>query len=109
MTSTRDTCFVGAGIGSLAAAAFPIRDGGRPGGQISILEADLVFPVEFSIRAAPMAAHPLLGITESVPPLAPHDKSLHAQYNALIKTLKQSDQPWATGQCGATGESCQGA
>ena len=30
---------VGGGIGSLAAAAFMIRDGGVPGGRISILEA----------------------------------------------------------------------
>ena len=30
---------VGGGIGSLAAAAFMIRDGGVPGGNISILEA----------------------------------------------------------------------
>ena len=30
---------VGGGIGSLAAAAFMIRDGGLPGGNISILEA----------------------------------------------------------------------
>ena len=30
---------VGGGIGSLAAAAFMIRDGSMPGGNISILEA----------------------------------------------------------------------
>jgi len=42
MTSTREAHFVGRGIGSLAAAAFLIRDGGMPGGQISILEAGSV-------------------------------------------------------------------
>lgn len=39
MNSTRKAYFVGGGIGSLAAAAFLIRDGGMSGGQISILEA----------------------------------------------------------------------
>ena len=38
-TSTRKAYFVGGGIGSLAAAAFLIRDGGMPGSRISILEA----------------------------------------------------------------------
>ena len=33
---------VGGGIGSLAAAAFMIRDGGIPGENISILEASLI-------------------------------------------------------------------
>ncbi len=42
MTSTRKAYFVGGGIGSLAGAAFLIRDGGMPGSQISILEASLV-------------------------------------------------------------------
>ncbi|OYV01328.1 MAG: oleate hydratase, partial [Burkholderiales bacterium PBB5] len=39
MTSTRKAYFIGGGIGSLAGAAFLIRDGGLPGGQITILEA----------------------------------------------------------------------
>ncbi|MEO6102055.1 MAG: oleate hydratase, partial [Pseudoxanthomonas sp.] len=38
MTSTRKAYFIGGGIGSLAGAAFLIRDGGIPGSQISILE-----------------------------------------------------------------------
>ncbi len=42
MTSTRKAYFVGGGIGSLAGAAFLIRDGGMPGSQISILEAGAV-------------------------------------------------------------------
>jgi oleate hydratase len=42
MASTRKAYFVGGGIGSRAAAAFLIRDGGMPGGQISILEAGSV-------------------------------------------------------------------
>jgi len=39
MTSTRQAYLVGGGIGSLAAAAFLIQDGGFPGSQIWVLEA----------------------------------------------------------------------
>ena len=42
MTTTRKAYFVGGGIGSLAGAAFLIRDGGMPGVRISILEAGSV-------------------------------------------------------------------
>ena len=42
MTSTRKAYFVGGGIGSLAGAAFLIRDGGMPGANISIFEAGRV-------------------------------------------------------------------
>ena len=42
MISKPKAYFIGGGIGSLAAAAFLIRDGGMPGAQISILEAGAV-------------------------------------------------------------------
>jgi oleate hydratase len=42
MTSTRKAHFVGGGIGSLAGAAFLIRDGGVPGANIRVLEAGRV-------------------------------------------------------------------
>ena len=42
MTSTRKAYFVGGGIGSLAGAAFLIRDGGMPGANISIFDAGRV-------------------------------------------------------------------
>src|SRR5450830_2197823 len=42
MSSIRKAYFVGGGIGSLAGAAFLIRDGGLAGSQISILEAGAV-------------------------------------------------------------------
>ena len=38
MNARSKAYLVGGGIGSLAAAAFMIRDGGVPGGNISILE-----------------------------------------------------------------------
>ncbi len=42
MNTKRSAYFVGGGIGSLAGAAFLIRDGGMPGAQIFILEAGTV-------------------------------------------------------------------
>jgi oleate hydratase len=39
MSTKSKAYLVGGGIGSLAAAAFLIRDGGLPGGNISIFEA----------------------------------------------------------------------
>ena len=42
MTSTRKAYFVGGGIGSLAGAAFLIRDGGMPGANIRVMEAGRV-------------------------------------------------------------------
>jgi myosin-crossreactive antigen len=42
MISTSKAYFIGGGIGSLAAAAFLIRDGGMPGANIRVLEAGRV-------------------------------------------------------------------
>ena len=56
--------------------------------QFVEMPQDTVFTVEFSLRAAQMAVYQLLGITKVVPPVTPHDKSLHAQFEALIKALK---------------------
>ena len=39
MSAGRKAWLVGGGIGSLAAAAFMIRDGGIPGASITVLEA----------------------------------------------------------------------
>lgn len=39
MNGTAQAYLIGGGIGSLAAAAFMIRDGGMPGENIAILEA----------------------------------------------------------------------
>jgi oleate hydratase len=56
--------------------------------QFVEIPLDTVFTVEFSVRAAQMAVYQLLGITKPVPPVTPHDKSLHVQFDALIKALK---------------------
>jgi oleate hydratase len=49
---------------------------------------DVVFTVEYSVRAAQMAVYELLGIERKIPPVTPHDKSFHAEFEALIKALK---------------------
>ena len=56
--------------------------------QFVEIPQDTVFTVEFSVRAAQMAVYQLLGITKAIPPVTPHDKSLHAQFDALVKALK---------------------
>ena len=38
--------------------------------------------------AAQMAVYQLLGLTRAVPPITPHDHSLRAQFEALIKSFK---------------------
>ena len=49
---------------------------------------DVVFTVEYSVRAAQMAVYELLGIGRKVPPVTPHDKSLHTLFEALVKAFK---------------------
>lgn len=49
---------------------------------------DVVFTVEYSVRAAQMAVYELLGIGRPIPPVTPHDKSLRVQFEALIKAFK---------------------
>jgi oleate hydratase len=56
--------------------------------QFVEIPLDTVFTVEFSVRAAQMAVYQLLGLTRPIPPVTPHDKSLHAQFDALVKALK---------------------
>jgi len=49
---------------------------------------DVVFTVEYSVRAAQMAVYTMLGIDREIPPIARHDQSLHTKFEALIKSLK---------------------
>ena len=49
---------------------------------------DVVFTVEYSVRAAQMAVYQLLDIDRKVPAVTPHDKSLRTQFEALIKAFK---------------------
>jgi len=49
---------------------------------------DVVFTVEYSVRAAQMAVYQLLAIQREVPPITPHDESLKVKFDALIKAFK---------------------
>ena len=49
---------------------------------------DVVFTVEYSVRAAQMAVYQLLGINREVPPVTRHDKKLSVQFEALVKAFK---------------------
>jgi oleate hydratase len=49
---------------------------------------DVVFTVEYSVRAAQMAVYELLGIDHAIPPITPNDKSRHTQFEALLKAFK---------------------
>jgi oleate hydratase len=49
---------------------------------------DVVFTVEYSIRAAQMAVYSLLSIERKIPPVTAHDKSFRTQFDALIKAFK---------------------
>jgi oleate hydratase len=49
---------------------------------------DVVFTVEYSVRAAQMAVYELMGIDRQIPPIAKHDKSIKVQFEAVIKSLK---------------------
>lgn len=48
---------------------------------------DVVFTVEYSVRAAQMAVYELLGIDRQVPPVTRYDKDLRVQFEALIKAF----------------------
>ena len=49
---------------------------------------DVVFTVEYSVRAAQMAVYELVDIKREIPPITPHDKSLRTQFEALVKAFK---------------------
>jgi len=61
MSSGTRAWLVGGGIGSLAAAAFMIRDGGMPGSSITILEAAHVLGGSLDAAGSPSAGYSLRG------------------------------------------------
>jgi oleate hydratase len=69
----------------------PVPAGSRNFGFISQfveIPDDVVFTVEYSVRAAQMAVYQLLGITRAVPPVSQHAQTLHAQFDALVKSFQ---------------------
>ena len=49
---------------------------------------DVVFTVEYSVRAAQTAVYQLFGIDRTIPIVTPHAASLHVRFEALIKAFK---------------------
>ncbi|MBC3920537.1 oleate hydratase [Undibacterium sp. CY18W] len=49
---------------------------------------DVVFTVEYSVRAAQMAVYQLLSVDRQVPPVTAHDKSIGTKMEAFIKAFK---------------------
>jgi oleate hydratase len=56
--------------------------------QFVELPDDVVFTVEYSIRAAQMAVYSLLSIDRPIPPVTPHDKSFRTRLDALVKAFE---------------------
>ncbi|WP_082988854.1 oleate hydratase [Janthinobacterium psychrotolerans] len=56
--------------------------------QFVELADDVVFTVEYSVRAAQTAVYQLLDIQREIPPIHDHDKSLKVQLDAMIKAFK---------------------
>jgi oleate hydratase len=55
--------------------------------QFVELPLDVVFTVEYSVRAAQTAVYQLKNIQREVPAVTPHDASLRTQFDALLKAL----------------------
>lgn len=49
---------------------------------------DVVFTVEYSVRAAQTAVYELMDIKHDIPVVTPHAKSLRTQFEALLKAFK---------------------
>jgi len=76
--------------GEDALAASRITDWLSPAfiSQFVEIADDVVFTVEYSVRAAQMAVYELLGIDRKIPPVTPHAESVHAQFEALLKAFQ---------------------
>jgi oleate hydratase len=55
--------------------------------QFVEIEDDVVFTVEYSVRAAQMAVYQLLGVARPVPPITRHDRSLKVIMDSLVKAM----------------------
>jgi len=56
--------------------------------QFVEIPEDVVFTVEYSVRAAQTAVYKLLSMKREVPPILHHDKSIKVKFDALIKAFK---------------------
>jgi oleate hydratase len=55
--------------------------------QFVEIPLDVVFTVEYSVRAAQTAVYQLRGVERAIPPVTPHDGHLRTQFDALLKAL----------------------
>lgn len=55
--------------------------------QFVELPLDVVFTVEYSVRAAQTAVYPLLDVRREIPPVTPHDREWHTRFEALLKAI----------------------
>ena len=55
--------------------------------QFVEIPEDVVFTVEYSVRAAQMAVYQLLCIDKEIPPILHHDKSVKVNFDALVKAF----------------------
>ena len=55
--------------------------------QFVEIPEDVVFTVEYSVRAAQMAVYQLLGVKREVPPVTRYDKSFQAILNSVAKAF----------------------
>jgi oleate hydratase len=56
--------------------------------QFVELAEDVVFTVEYSVRAAQTAVYQLLELDLKVPPVTPHDRSPHTEFQAVLKAFE---------------------
>jgi oleate hydratase len=56
--------------------------------QFVEIAEDVVFTVEYSVRAAQMAVYELLNLTGKVPPVTPQDRSVSTRFQALVKAFR---------------------
>ena len=56
--------------------------------QFCEIADDVVFTVEYSVRAAQTAVYQLLQVDRQVPRVTPHDQSLKVKFDALIKAFE---------------------
>ena len=55
--------------------------------QFVEIREDVVFTVEYSVRAAQMAVYQLLSIDKEIPPILHHDRSIKVNFDAVVKAF----------------------
>ncbi len=56
--------------------------------QFVEIPGDVVFTVEYSVRAAQMAVYELLAVQRPIPPVTSYATSVHAQFEAVVKAFR---------------------